>query len=298
MTMTKRLRMVARLNVVAWLGVVSCCGSAVAETYYVNNRVGNDRFDGLSERPIGGDNGPVRSLALALRRADKSDMIILAATGRPYYESLTLMGPRHSGTGQHPFQIVGNGAELSGARPLPADQWQPVADSVWRITPIRKGHYQLVENGAALPEVACERTAAALPELRVGNWCAWRGAIYFRTEKEASPRDMDLSIAEDGVGLTLLGIENVIITNLTLKHYRLDGINAHDRCREVVLDQITSTENGRSGITVAGSSRVAIFDSACRANRKSSLLITELGIADVEDCDFDAEPTVVPQVRE
>jgi len=296
--MTRQFPTTTCCKAVVWALVVAGCRGAVAETYYVNNRVGNDRFDGLSELPIGGDNGPVRSLGLALRRAGKSDVIVIAATGNPYFESLTLMGPKHSGTGLHPFQIIGNGAELSGARPLPPEQWQLAENSIWRITPIRKGHFQLIDNGVALPEVPCPREATALPERPVGHWCAWRGSIYFRTDIETSPRDMDLSIAEDGVGLTLLAIENVVIGNLSLKHYRLDGINAHDRCREVVLDRITATENGRSGITVAGCSKVSIFDSASRANRSNSLLITELGQADVEDCDFDAEPTVVPPVRE
>ena len=41
------------------------------------------------------------------------DIISLADTGVPYYESISLVGTRHSGTGERPFMILGNGATLS-----------------------------------------------------------------------------------------------------------------------------------------------------------------------------------------
>lgn len=278
------------LVTLAWLLVMS--GVVRGATIYVDNRLGEDRYDGRSEEPVSEFNGPVRSIERAIQLAAAGDTIQLADGGAIYYGSITLWGAEHSGNGRTPFRIIGNGAVLSGAKPVPQGEWRHLGGDVWRITPVRKAYYQLVLDGQAVPEQECDRSAKELPSIPVGHWCAWRGAVYYQAERAINPNLMNFSLADEEVGITLLDVRNVIISDLTLRHFRLDGINAHDRCDEIVLQNVVSEENGRAGVTVAGTSQVAIFGGGLRENRHHSLLISELGAAAVEGSEVDEPPTV------
>ena len=273
----------------AWLLVLT--GLARGATIYVDSRIGDDRNDGLTLTDEGSGNGPLRSLRRAIEIAQQGDEIRLTNNGTPYYGGVTLFGDRHSGLPGGPFTITGNGAVLSGAKPVPEQSWEFVRDTIWRLVPQRKAHYQLLLDGRTIAEAACPPDSKTLPALQAGQWCAWRGAIYYRTDLGGDPNRMHFALADDEVGLTLLDVHDVVIRDLTLRHFRLDGINAHDRCREVLLERVTSTENGRSGATVAGTSKVYLLDSELTANRVHSLLITERGEADLEGCKLDQPPT-------
>lgn len=275
----------------AWLLVVT--GMVRGGTIYVDSRLGNDRYDGAHPKPTGFTSGPVRSLAAAMQRVDSGDTVELANNGTPYFGSVTLFGPRHSGTFSRSFEIRGNGAMLSGAKPIGLGCWRPAKDNLWRVTPFRKAHYQLVRSGAAVPEVACERSAKSLPMIPAEQWCAWRGAVYFRAPGGVDPDTMGLSLADAEVGITLIDVDNVVIRDLTLQHFRLDGVNAHDRSRGVELVNVTLQENGRAGLAVGGTSRVVVRDCKIQGNREASVLVTELGEAELAATETDAAPTVV-----
>lgn len=274
-----------------WLALTArtVCG----ETIYVDSRLGEDRFDGLSQQVASESTGPVKTLHRAVQLAGAGDVIVLAVSRAPYYGSFSLVGDQHSGFESRPFEIDGNGAILSGAKPVSGEAWQLAAADVWRVTPVRKAFYQLILNGQAVPEAPCPRDAAQLPELPTRHWCAWRGAVYYRAEHSDDPRRMNFALADEEVGLTLLDVHDVVIRNVTLRHYRLDGINAHDRCRNVVLDRVTCEQNGRAGIAVSGTSRVAVLGSRVVDNRGHSLLLTENGAAYVENSNLD-QPATLP----
>lgn len=276
--------------VIGWVLVMA--GLARGETIYVDNRLGDDRYDGKSATPVSEYTGPVHSLRRAVQLARSGDTIELADGGATYYGSVTLWGEQHSGAAHGPFQIVGNGAVLSGAKPVPEGEWYHVGGDVWRITPIRKGWYQLVLDGQAVPETTCDRSAAERPAIPVGEWCVWRGAVYYQAERGVNPNTMDFALADEDVGITLLDVHDVAISGLTLRHFRLDGINAHDRCRDILLENVISEENGRAGVAVAGTSQVGIVAGTLRNNRRHSVLITELGAVAVEKSELDVDPTV------
>lgn len=269
-----------------------------AGTIYVDSRLGNDVLDGTTPDPVSDISGPVRTMQQAVRLAGHGDTISLTNNGTPYYGSFSLVGERYSGRDVHPFVIEGNGSVLSGARPIEPDLWQLVATDVWRITPIRKAFYQLILDGEALPEVEVARGVESLPDLSPGEWCVWRGAIYLQTDLNGRPGDMDLALADEEAGLTLLDVHDVVVRNVVLEHYRLDGINAHDRCRNVLLENVVCRQNGRSGLTVAGTSQVAAVTCRLEENRAHSLLITEKGAAALEECVLDQEPTLVANSTE
>jgi hypothetical protein len=275
----------------AWLLVMG--GAVRGATIYVDSRLGSNSYDGQTATPAGETSGPVYSLDAAVALANTGDVIELANDGQTYYGSLTLFGARNSGLIGRPFTIDGHGATISGARPIPVGCWQRVTDGIWRITPIRKAYYQLVLDGATVPEVKCERSATSLPAIPPGQWCGFRGAVYYHPEPGADPNRLALSLADEQVGITLLDVDNVIIRDVTLQHFRLDGINAHDRCRRIELINVTLQANGRAGLAVGGTSRVLVRDSNLRENREAAVLVTELGEAELQGSKYDMPPTVV-----
>ena len=257
--------------------------SAFATDFYVDNRIGDDLYDGSSPELIDERAGPVKTISRALHFVRPRDIVHVANHGVPYVESLEIVGRRF-----HNVTLEGNGAVVSGAKVVPYDAWQMQPNGVWRFTPRRKAFYQLVYEDRALPEVDCPRNAKLPPEVPAGSWCAWHGSIYFRAlSGPAGPKpqsEQPLAFAAEEVGITLLDVEDVVIRNLEFRHFRLDGVNAHDRCKNVVLDHVRLIENGRAGLAVGGSSLVGIKDSELLGNRVTEVLNTEVAQTEILDC--------------
>lgn len=265
-----------------------------AADFYVDNRIGDDLYDGSSPQQVDERAGPTRTIRRALEFVRPRDIVHVANHGTPYVESLAIVGRRF-----HGFILEGNGAVLSGARVVPFDAWQMLDNGVWRFTPRRKAFYQLIYQDQALPEVACPRDAGQLPEIPQGRWCAWRGSIYYRVlpgrieTGPAAPNlqsDQPLAFAAEEVGITLLDVDDVVIRNLELRHFRLDGVNAHDRSKNVVLDHVRLIENGRAGLAVGGSSLVGITESELVGNRVTQVLNAEVAQTEILDCKLGPAP--------
>lgn len=282
------------LRLFLFLGcLLSLSEHAQARVIHVNNSVGSDRYNGVFAEAINAETGPVASIGKALRLAGPSDVISIADTGVPYYEALSLVGTRHSGTAQRPFTILGNGATLSGVIAVPETAWQQVGDELWQLKPHRKGLYQLILDSKAVSEVrpAEGQNWTAVPPLPVGTWCAFRGAIYYHAEPRVEPESMNFGIARKSCGITLYGVKNVLVENLKVEHFRVDGVNANDRATDVVLRGVSLVENARSGLTIAGTSLVAVVQCQIERNREYSILLKEAAALVVQETLTDVEPT-------
>lgn len=244
-----------------------------ATDWFVNNRDGDDAFDGRTLMPINEVTGPAKSIGAVLKRLSPGDTVQIANLGIVYHESLTMAGPRFNGV-----SIQGNGAVVSGAKPVPLGAWLPQGNALWKFTPRRKAYYQLVAGGQAVPEFAVEKTDVKRPAVPAGQWAGWHGSIYLQLAPHAgqNPDLIGLEFAGEEAGLTLLGVNDVLIRGLELRHFRLDGVNAHDRCRNIVLDNVRLVENGRAGLAAGGTSRVTLIDSIVENNRIAQVLDTEL----------------------
>lgn len=280
------------LIVLVVVSVHVASGTTRAATIYVNNRTGSDAYNGIRDEAINEKTGPVKSIRRALKLAGPSAVISVANTGVPYYEAISLVGSKHSGPAQQPFTILGNGATLSGAMAVPETAWQQVGNDLWRLKPYRKGHYQLILDGKAVPELkqAASETWTKVPEVPVGSWCAFKGAIYYHAERLVEPESMRFGIARHSCGITFYGVNNVVVDNLTVQHFRIDGINANDHAKDVVLREVTLIENGRAGLTVAGTSLVALLECRIERNREHSILLKEAAALVVDRTQLDAEP--------
>jgi hypothetical protein len=257
----------------------SAARSLPAADVFVDNMRGDDICDGASAVPGDERSGPVRTIRRGLKMIRPGDTLHLVNHGVPYFESVEIVGARFNGG----FTLEGNGAVVSGAKVVPFDAWKYMGDEVWRFTPRRKAFYQLIQGDRALPEFPSPPRVASLPEIPAGHWCAWRGSIYFRTlpGRSLTQYDPPLAFAAEEVGITLLDVEEVVIHNLEVRHFRLDGVNAHDRCKRVILDSVRLIENGRAGLAVGGSSTVGIKDSTVERNRLVSILNAEVAQTEV-----------------
>ncbi len=257
--------------------------ATVAADIYVDNRNGDDLYDGSSPQQLDERSGPVKTIGRGLTKVQQRDIVHVANHGIPYVESLEIVGPRFDR-----FTLEGNGAVVSGARFVPFEAWQALGNGVWRFTPRRKAFYQLVNQDQALPEIPWPRDARNLPALPEGRWCAWHGSIFYHVASQPTgssfQTDAPLAFAAEEVGMTLLDTDDVVIRNLELRHFRLDGVNVHDRCKNIVLDHVRLIENGRAGLAVGGSSLVGIKDSELVGNRVTQVLNAEVAQTELLDC--------------
>ncbi len=253
-----------------------------AQVIYVDSLQGDDIAEGTSPTPVDLKNGPVRTIRRGLQLLTKGGTLNLANNGTPYYESLEL----NRGMGGfllHPTLIKGNGSELNGSFPVHPLGWRKAGDHIWKFTPVRKGNYLLILDNKALPETPVPPGGFRFPDLPEGHWAAWRGSIYFRPGKLEVPSELNLWFAVRSVGVTLYEVKNVVVNNLKVRHFRIDGINAHDRATNIRLENVTAEENGRAGVVASGSSVISLEKPTIKNNRKYSVLITERATIQIDD---------------
>ncbi len=274
-----------RLAIVSLTLVVAMAATAPARDIFVNNVAGNDRSAGQSSEPTGDPNGPLLTIGRALRMAVSCDRIVLANTGVPYAESISLVGSRNSGWQEQLFVLLGNGAILDGTAPVPADAWEYAQGNVFCFRPRELGHQQLFLEGRPATLVLSTETAD-LAKLQPLQWTMLGGAIYFCTEPGKRPESYALSYAEKSTGITLYHVEHVAIIDLTVQGFRLDGIQAANSARQVWLTSVTARGNGRCGVTVGGASQVTLQACTVGDNRFAQLLTRPYSETHVYDSDL------------
>jgi hypothetical protein len=279
-----------------WTSIVTglAASSAFAVDIHVDNVNGSDGNDGLAAEIVTSFTGPVRTIRRGTELLRRGDALVIRNTGRPYFESLYLSGGRHSGYEEIPFIIHGNGAMLCGLRQLPSDGWRPVDEGLWRLTLTRKGYYRFFREGKAWPEFIPTATPFNFDELPEGHWASWQGAVYFRVPDRQPPADAQWTYAAGEQGISLVDVRNVLILDLQVAGFRVDGINADNTCRNIVVERVTTEHNGRAGLAVGGSARVVLRNSRVNANGRHSVLVTESAGVEVVESDLGGvEPTLV-----
>jgi len=263
---------------------------------YVNNVMGDDRNDGSTAEPTGDRVGPYQTIARALRASRKSDRVILANTSEPYRESITLQGGRQSGIEGFPFELIGNNAVLDGTVPVPAFGWSHYKGRVFRYRP-PKMSFQLLyldDKPATRRQVTVR---AEIDEMNPLEWCLFEQYLYFCVEEGRLPQAYNLSHTGLQVGVTLYQVRNVVIRDLIVQGFQLDGVNAHDGVVDTTLSGLNCRGNGRSGISIGGASRV--FVQACLVGNNGAAQVRSEGAcaAQLEGCDL-LDNTAPPIVKE
>jgi hypothetical protein len=288
----RKLPMV-RLGFVAWLWLASIA-CVQARDLYVDNVLGDDRHDGTLAVRAARNSGPVRTLAQALRLANAGDRIVVSKTDQPYRESVTLWGGRHSGNGVTPFIIEGNGATLEGAEAIPPAAWKHDRGAVFRYRPARTSHQQLFIDGLPAVRRYIDSAQGRLPKLQPREWCLRNGEIHFCVEPDKLPGDYRLSCGGLSVGITLYEVHDVVVSDLVVQGYQLDGVNAHDGVNECLLVGLTCRGNGRAGVAVMGASRVELSGCLIGDNGAAQLYTEGHSLTSIEDSEL--LPATAPAV--
>jgi hypothetical protein len=277
-------------NTIACILLVT--SSAVARDIFVDNVIGDDRRGGSMATVTGDLGGPCRSIAKALRVAQPGDRIVIAKTAEPYRESITIQGPRHSGTDRYPLVIIGNGATLDGTVSLVGASWEFAGSNTFRTRPPHLSHQQLFLDNQ--PAARKQPREGQLPALQPREWCLFEGWIYFRVDNAKMPEAYDLSCCGLPVGVTLYEVHDVMVQDLNLRGFWLDGVNCHDNVRRTDLVRLNTLQNGRSGISIGGASRVRIDTCAASGNAHAQVRVE--GFSIVEMVDNTLNPATAPAV--
>lgn len=249
--------------------------NASAKDIFVDNVFGVDRNLGSTPTPQGAGNGPLRTITRALILAEKADRIVLANTGVPYQESITLQAGWHSGFDRSsPFQLVGNGAVLDGTAPVPVEVWETFRGPVFRFRPPRMAHQTLLLEDQ--PLVRRYPEGRRLPELQPLEWCLYDRYVYFHSEPDRLPHQYPLRYGGMQTGITLYDVHFVEISDLNLRGYQLDGINVHDNCCGIKLTNVKSEHNGRNGFSVSGWCKTALDHCGAEGNGVAQVRVDEL----------------------
>ena len=267
---------------------------ATARDLFVNNVAGDDLHDGLQETTTA-YGGPLRSVRRALEVVLPGDRIVLAKTEEPYRESLSLSTAAQSGNEFSPLVIDGQGAVLDGTVLVPERSWESVRGPLFRFRPAQSSYQQLFLEGKPAVERKFEPGAHKFPELAPLEWFRRDAFIYFRVEPDKLPEDYPLYYSGLQTGITLYQVHDVVIMDLIVQGFRLDGINVNDGVRNCELVNVTCRGNGRSGVTVAGSSHARLEGCLIGDNGDAQLRVEGVSATKVTDCqllDNTAPPVV------
>ena len=248
---------------------------AAARDIFVSNTQGDDRAEGNAPRAVYYKAGPVRTIAKAFRLSQAGDRIILHNSSVPYREEVSLIGSRHGGSPIGPLVIEGNGATLDGSMPIPTEQWKHHVGDVFVYQPVRQGYQQLFLAGHPAVRRPVQSSDVTLPDLEPLEWCFWNGKIYFRVEGARLPEDFQPSCCALRTGLTLYYVGNVVVRDLVLQGYQVDGVAVHDVVRGARLERVVCRANGRSGVSVKGASIVELDQCYLEDNGASQLRVTD-----------------------
>ena len=262
-----------------WLFVAfASLSTASADDWYVDNISGDDRQSG------GVSGQPLKSIQAALLKTKPGDRIILKKGDLPYREQLSITGTRNSGFPGKPLEIVGNGATLEGAEPIPGTSWEVIGDDLFQYRPVRLSHQLLFLDGNPLNKVV--GPTDELPALKPLQWTQRDGWIIVRTEPGKAPYQYNFSCCRRAVGITLYEAHDVLITNLTIQGFQLDGINAPDQVNQAVIIGCVIRGNGRSGVSVGGASHVDLTSSLIGDNGKAQVRSEGFCRLTIDSCDI------------
>ena len=276
------------------LVLLTCAPFAPARDIYVDNEKGDDRYVGQYPLPGNVSDGPCRTIARALFLAKAGDRLILAKNAEPYRESVTLQGPRHSGLTTTPFRLVGNGATLDGRSPIRSSVWQPLRDDLYRFQPATMSAGMLFKDGESIAPRRGRIADVRPSQLSPGEGFLFQTHYYFRAERGKIPHEYELSAAALPVGITLCDIHNVVIEDLVIHGFQLDGLSAADGVADVRLEKVVSQANGRSGFAIKGASRVQLASCQASGNGRAQVWVDDYAALQVTQSVFskDSAPDI------
>jgi len=242
-------------------------GQANGAELVVDNLRGSDvqaKNDGIRTQ------SPYKTLQRAINNAIMGDSIRLVETGQPYRECVSINTNNALGTAYFPLIIEGSGVTLDGTRPLGVLDWSAMGADLFELNFRSPGYVKFL---AASDQPTPENLGhvSELSQLKPFQYGRNTGSVFFKSRPGETPQGYGLRVSAEQTGLTLYDVGNLIIRNLNVVGYRLDGINCHDLVNNVRFENLVVTHNGRSGISVGGSSQVLVINSSAASNGESQV---------------------------
>jgi hypothetical protein len=278
--------MTARFLATWFLAVFAALGAAAGDDWYVDNISGSDRNAGNeAERPL-------QTIQAALLRTRPGDRVILKKSDLPYREQISIMGANNSGFNGRPLEIVGNGAVLDGTEEIPGTAWEQIGADLFQFRPRRLSHQLLYLDGRPLEKFPSSRDHST--ELKPLQWTQRDGWIVVRTEPGKAPYQYKFACCDRTVGITLYEAHDVLITDLTIQGFQLDGVNAHDRVHQAQIAGCVLRGNGRSGVSIGGAAQVALSSNLIGDNGQSQVRTEGYCRLAIDSCDILEQPGRLP----
>jgi Right handed beta helix region len=215
---------------------------------------------------------PYRTIQRAIGDAVMGDTIRLVKTSEPYRECIAINSSHSLGTASFPLVIEGSGATLDGTRALSSLDWTAEGRDLFELKRPSPGYVRLI----AAPDQPAPENLGRLTDLtplQPLQYARRNGSIFLRVRPGDVPQAYGLRMSEEQTGITLYDTSHIIIRNLEVIGFRLDGINCHDLVNDVRLENVNAQQNGRSGISVGGASQIVIVGGRLNDNGKAQLRV-------------------------
>lgn len=239
---------------------------------FVDNRAGDDRWNGQSAIQLGEQVGPVRTITRALRLAIAGTRVVLLPTGEPYHEAVTAHGRSVHALPDNPIILEGNAQQLIGWRGIEPSKWEYTSVGHWILADAFRVHAILARAGRPLafvtPHFHGER-----PAVPSNGYALWDGLVLFHSPTGAARPSGEYQLSDLEAGLFIDSVSNLVVRNLTIGGFALDGVQIRGPARNIRFEGCRMADNGRSGIAVLGNGRATVSNSYLEGNLMFPVLV-------------------------
>ncbi len=232
---------VAALRFVLWLPGFLPGATVCAKVVYVDPVHGDDTRHGLAT------DRAVRTLAAGVRLCVPGDTLRILPGKTPLAESLRFVN--RGGRPGSPITVDGNGAVLSGLRPIPVEKWRKRgADLWWFPNTCRRGSLRpfLVDgSGRRIPE---SPPGVASPAPGTARWDA--EGVLLRCAPGRTPANSALRGTLAAAGVAIVNASYITVRDLVCEYFANDGFNVHGSCYGLRFENIEARHNGDDGFSV------------------------------------------------
>ncbi|MDR3404719.1 MAG: hypothetical protein P4L99_19605 [Chthoniobacter sp.] len=286
---------------------LAAIATASATDFYVDPINGDEHANGLAAK-ADGTNGPVKTIARAVKAAQPGDTVHLATA---VYKESAVFNNRAGEPGK-PITLDGHGAMLDGSEALNPADWPEVSPGLFRNDNLLRLDDAVIQRWFFLWDGKMNhmgrsskglRPAFKKPEeLQPGEWTFIKdetrsgpnsaqifGSFYVKLPPGQKLADAHIAAPLRSAGVQISGTNQwLVIRNVNATHVYNDGYNIHGSCRDVVFEHIGAFECGDDGISAHDDCRyrvdglVSIGNSTGIADTVDS--VTEYDHVFIKDC--------------
>jgi hypothetical protein len=267
-----------------------------ADIIYVNNVIGNDTYNGKSEKYSEGKSGPLKTIGKAFYIVKTSGRIEVAATGVPYPGGNTLW--KRGGTPEKPLIINGNGAFISGLKVVSPDKWKKVDDKIFVTAFTPKSNWFIgdmsIPHWLDSPQIWWRegkpgknlKTMAELKKTPGGFfWDKRSRKLYFHLPSGARMETEKISVPAYGTAICI-NTDFVVVKDFWASFSYNDGFDGHGRGKNIIFENCIGTDNCGQGFSIHDTNTVLYINCLAARNASSGCCDVNNSLVTYRDCVF------------